>query len=32
VRDTTFKAGGEKHFFSGSEGSQAVPTRPSGRG
>jgi hypothetical protein len=33
VRDITFKRGeGKKHFFSGFEGSQAVPARPTGRG
>jgi hypothetical protein len=33
VRDTTFKeGGGQEIFFSGFEGSQAVPARPSGRG
>jgi hypothetical protein len=36
VRDATFKwrgggGGGKKHFFSGFEGSQAVPAHPSRR-
>jgi hypothetical protein len=31
VRDTTF-GGGERNYISGFEGSQAAPTRPSGRG